>query len=81
MQARRKRQSTPRLVGISIIHPCYADRLPAAIYDVKFYPYTEPGEDAVFAIVAGREVRTLKFRCSLPCAHTARFSSVDQRPM
>ncbi|GAB7339652.1 hypothetical protein MBLNU457_6238t1 [Dothideomycetes sp. NU457] len=26
------------------------------VYDVKFYPYTEPDDDAVFAIVAGREV-------------------------
>jgi hypothetical protein len=27
-----------------------------SVYDIKFYPYTAPGEDPVFAAVAGREV-------------------------
>jgi hypothetical protein len=31
-----------------------------SIYDIKFYPYTAPGEDPVFAAVAGREVSHIR---------------------
>jgi polycomb protein EED len=29
---------------------------PVSIYDIKFYPYSEPGDDPIFAAVAEREV-------------------------
>lgn len=44
-----------------------ADWSTAAIYDVKFYPYTNPDEDAVFAAVAAREVSPQAEICRRPC--------------
>ncbi|KAF2222732.1 WD40-repeat-containing domain protein [Elsinoe ampelina] len=36
--------------------PVYHNNIQASIYDVKFYPYTQPDEDPVFAVVAARDV-------------------------
>lgn len=36
-------------------------RILVSIYDVKFYPYLDPGEDPVFAAVGGREVEPQQY--------------------
>lgn len=49
-------RSQPSLLLTSFVKQTLPNVLPVSIYDIKFYPYSQPGEDPIFAAVAEREV-------------------------